>query len=199
MDKRKQNSLTDKELVSNILSGHRQDFSVLISNTQNLVSHIVFKMINNPEERKDIVQDVYLKVYSKLYTFKFKSKLSTWIGQIAYNTCLNHLGKKSNLVFDQMDDIEELSSHDMHLHQELSIELESRIYRKETKAILEKEIENLPPLYRTLITLFHTKEMSYKEIGQITNLPEGTIKNYLYRARKKLREGLLLVYQKDDL
>ncbi|MDC1162052.1 sigma-70 family RNA polymerase sigma factor, partial [Tenacibaculum sp.] len=60
-------------------------------------------------------------------------------------------------------------------------------------------IEKLSPIYRTIITLYHKKELSYKEIGEITDLPEGTLKNYLYRARKQLKENLLRNYRKEDL
>ena len=76
---------------------------------------------------------------------------------------------------------------------------ESYIFKKERSQVLALEIEKLPPLYKTIITLYHNEELSYKEIGKITDLPEGTLKNYLYRARKQLRENLLLNYKKEDL
>ncbi len=88
------NSLTDQTLVEKVLRGETSTFSIIIRNTERLVAQIVFKMIPNIEDRKDIAQDVYLKAFQKLNSFKFQSKLSTWVGQIAFNTCLNYLEKK---------------------------------------------------------------------------------------------------------
>ncbi len=64
---------------------------------------------------------------------------------------------------------------------------------------MRAEIEKLPPIYRTLITLYHNEELTYEEIIQITTLPEGTVKNYLFRARKALKDGLLRQYKKDEI
>jgi RNA polymerase sigma-70 factor (ECF subfamily) len=73
------------------------------------------------------------------------------------------------------------------------------IEQKELVSILNKGIQQLPPVYQTLITLYHKEEMSYAEITEITGLPEGTVKSYLFRARKTLKETLALNYQKEDI
>ena len=79
------------------------------------------------------------------------------------------------------------------------VELEKQLYRKELSGILKKAIDSLPPIYKLLITLFHNEEMSYTEICSITELPEGTVKSYLFRARKTLRENLLFTHKKEAL
>lgn len=188
--------------MSSILSGNHDDFGYLISETERLVSQIVFKMILNAEDRKDIIQDVYLKVYNKLSTFKFQSKLSTWVAQICYNTCLNYLTKKKLLLVDDQSTtnenkagftLDQLATHT------INSEPEAWMFAQDIGVIIEVELEKLSPLYKTLIVLFHNQELSYFEIGEITKLPEGTIKNYLYRARRKLRDNLLKNYKKEDL
>jgi RNA polymerase sigma-70 factor (ECF subfamily) len=78
-------------------------------------------------------------------------------------------------------------------------ETSDSILDRDRSALLTDAIDRLPPVYRTLITLFHREEMSYEEIIEITGMREGTIKNYLFRARKKLKEGLLLNYRKEDI
>lgn len=98
MNYRNGNNFTDKYLVQKVLGGDTAAFSTIIKNTERLVAQIVFKMISNREDREDIAQDIYLKTFKKLESFEFHSKLSTWIGQIAYNTCLNYL-KKKKLTF----------------------------------------------------------------------------------------------------
>ena len=75
----------------------------------------------------------------------------------------------------------------------------SLLHQKELTAILKKEIDQLPPIYQTLITLYHKEEMSYNEITEITGLPEGTVKSYLFRARKMLKNNLSQHYQKEDI
>ncbi|WP_282042852.1 RNA polymerase sigma factor [Winogradskyella flava] len=123
------------------------------------------------------------------------------IGAITYNTCINHLKKKRIPILDietgDEKDIWEIISMD-NLNSESNL-TEGYVLNKERSQILKLEVEKLPPLYKTIVTLFHVEELSYKEISKITNLPEGTLKNYLFRARKKLRDNLLLNYKKDDL
>lgn len=193
--------MTDKELVKKVLEGNSSAFKTIISNTQGLVIQITYKMIRNAEDRKDILQEVYLKVYDKLASFKFNSKLSTWIGTITYNTCLNFLQKKKIPVLNVVDDegnepwetiVSNASSFDNN-------NTESNLFKKERSKILETEIDKLPPLYKTILTLYHQKELSYKEISVITELPEGTLKNYLFRARKQLKESLLHKYKKEEI
>lgn len=193
--------MTDRELVKKVLAGNSSAFKTVISNTQGLVIQITYKMIRNAEDRKDILQEVYLKAYDKLAGFKFNSKLSTWIGSITYNTCLNFLEKKRIPVLNVVDDEgneswETIVSSDTRVE---SNNTEYDLFKKERSQILEKEIDKLPPLYKTILTLYHQKELSYKEIAVITELPEGTLKNYLYRARKQLKENLLHNYKKEEL
>ena len=195
--------MADQSLVDKVLRGDTNAFKVIIKNTEGLVAQIVFKMIPGAEDRKDIAQDIYLKTFQKLGGFKFQSKLSTWIGQIAYNTCINHLRKKKILLIDNSisdnkseDDTLEMMDKTINWPDN---ETEKIIFKKELSGILKKEIDKLSPLYRTLITLYHNEELNYLEIVEITELPEGTIKNYLFRARKTLRNNLLLTYKKEAL
>jgi len=194
-------NLEDRHLVNQVLHGDRHAFKTIVKNTENLVAQIIFKMIDNPEDRRDLAQDVYLKVYKSLPGFRFGSKLSTWIGQVAYNTCLDHLQKKKlflpgDLHQEKWDEEPEGFVHDFFIKKAVG---ETDLLRKERSQILKQEIESLPPVYKTLIFLFHQEEMSYEEITRITGLPEGTVKSYLFRARKTLKDHLLATYKKEDL
>lgn len=203
MNLKSENNFSDHILVDRVLSGDTNAFSVIISKTERLVTQIVFKMVVNTEDKKDIAQDIYLKAFQKLSSFKFQSKLSTWIAQIAYNTCLNHLEKKQLVLLDKYG-TENTEDEDLGIStngnsETIHTETENILWKKELSEILQLEIDNLPPIYKTLITLYHNEELSYLEIVQITDLPEGTIKSYLYRARKALKENLLKTFKKDDL
>ena len=181
------NRCSDKVLVTNILNGKIQDFAVVVKNTEKLVAHIVRKMTVNEDDQKDLVQDIYLKVYKNLPLFQFRSKLSTWIANIAYNTTVNYLQKK------QIPIIGIQATTETKFIATENAELQT--LKKETLEILNAEIDKLPPLYKTLITLYHLEELPNREIAEITNMPEGTIKSYLSRARKILKDKISLHYE----
>jgi RNA polymerase sigma factor (sigma-70 family) len=195
----KGHSSTDQYLVDQVLKGDQQAFAQIVRQTGGLVAQIVFKMIPARGDRQDIVQDVYLKAFRNLSGFKFNAKLSTWLGKITYNTCLHYLEKKK-LVF--LQDINEQDNDQLNpqQHGPSQNDVEKQLSGKELASILNSAIKTLsPPVYQTLITLYHQEELSYAEIGEITSLPEGTVKNYLFRARKALKENLLSNYKKEEL
>jgi RNA polymerase sigma-70 factor (ECF subfamily) len=191
----------DKELINRILRGDTRAFGTVIKNTEVLVAQIVVKMIPVAEDRKDIVQDIYLKTFHSLSGFKFQSKLSTWIARITYNTCLSWIEKKKLVLRGNLHEEDEhpAQMETSNNYFAKSSEFESGLFRKELSCILQREINSLPLVYQTLIILFHQESMSYEELMQITGLPEGTIKSSLFRARKMLKENLLSKYKKEAL
>jgi RNA polymerase sigma-70 factor (ECF subfamily) len=197
VSKQKDENLPDRRLVTAVLNGDRYAFGLIIKKTEGLVAQMTFKMISSPGDRKDIAQDVYLKAFKNLSGFKFQSKLSTWIGQIAYNTCLHYLEKKKLVLMDNFGEDSEFPI--VHFNKDLKNDTEDLVFNKELAAMLQTEIEELKPLYKTLISLYHQEELSYAEIAEITSLPEGTVKNYIFRARKTLKENLLLKYKRNEL
>lgn len=195
---------TDQQLVAQVLGGNTASFGQIVQRTEGLVTQLVFKMIRHPADRPDVAQEVYLKVFKNLAGFKFQAKLSTWVGQIAYNTCLHYLEKKKLVLVDlsepKLDDSSaEGRSPPVSLVAGSGYDPETALFDQDLATILSTAVEQLPPLYRTLIALYHQQELSYEEIAQITSLPDGTVKNYLFRARKLLKQQLLARYQRDDL
>ncbi|HMJ45725.1 MAG TPA: sigma-70 family RNA polymerase sigma factor [Ferruginibacter sp.] len=179
----------DTLLVTAVLKGDMGAFKKLISLYEKLVVSIVFKMIGRVEDCEDICQDVFLKVYEKLAAFRFQSKLSTWIGSIAFNTCVNFLQKRKAIL---MDDIIGVN----YTEEEQPVNLPvmetgnnpgEQLEDKERHALLQKGIENLSLIQKTVLQLFHQNEMSLQEISAITTLPVSTIKSHLFRARKHLK------------
>jgi RNA polymerase sigma factor (sigma-70 family) len=201
VSKQPRNIPTDRQLVDPVLGGDTPAFSEIISMTEGLVAQIVCKMISNEEDRKDIVQDIYLKVFHHLKGFRFQSKLSTWVAQIAYNTCSSQLQKKRLLlhVLPDFDMDGEGPGSGRQQMARAAEETNDSILKKELAGIVQTEIGRLPPLYQTLIGLYHQEELTYQEMTQITGLPEGTVKSYLFRARKMLKEKLLSKYKMEKL
>ena len=204
MNEIKENIQTDQYLVGKVLGGEPNAFVTVIRNTERLVTQIIFKMISNTEDRKDIAQDIYLKAFKSLPGFRYQSKLSTWIAQIAYNTCLTYLERKKLVLLDQNQENNDPDEESLELANKKSVvhlfnSTENDIFQRELNEILKSEIERLSPLHRTLITLYHNEELSYEEIARITQLPEGTVKSYLLRARRSLKDKLLRKYKKEEL
>ncbi|WP_022825937.1 RNA polymerase sigma factor [Hymenobacter norwichensis] len=195
---------TDQQLVARVLGGNTAAFGEIVQRTEGLVTQMVFKMIRHPADRPDIAQEVYLKVFKNLAGFKFQAKLSTWVGQITYNTCLHYLEKKQLVLLDPAEPAPDAAAEEGRrgpppLVASQESDPETVLFDQELAGILSTAIEQLPPLYRTLISLYHQQELSYEEITQITSLPDGTVKNYLFRARKQLKQHLLARYQRNDL
>ncbi len=174
----------DRALISSVLEGDMEAFRQLIKQHERLVAHMVGRLIRNEEDLEEICQDVFLKVYDKLSEFNYQSKLSTWIATIAYRHAINHLRKKKLPISELTEDesFKERFVADGNMVEEL-----------EDKDIEEKimgYIHQLPIHYRSIVTLYHVDGMSYPEIGAVTGMPEGTVKNYLFRARKLLKEKI---------
>jgi RNA polymerase sigma-70 factor (ECF subfamily) len=196
--------VTDQQLVARVLGGNTAAFGQIVQRTEGLVAQLVFKMIRHPADRPDIAQEVYLKVFKNLGEFKFQAKLSTWVGQITYNTCLHYLEKKQLVLLDPANALPADTEEDGRRAPAPPVassdeDPEAALFSQDLADILGAAIEQLPPLYRTLISLYHQQELSYEEIAQITSLPDGTVKNYLFRARKQLKQQLLARYQRNDL
>ncbi|MBD81309.1 MAG: RNA polymerase subunit sigma-24 [Crocinitomicaceae bacterium] len=172
--------MEDSILIGKILDGDLRSFKILVEQNERLVFHVVGKLIGEPrEEIEDLCQEVFLLVFKQLPKFKEQSKLSTWIAKIAFNTTINHLKKKKiKLTHSELENIDFQTP-------------ESLIILNDQKEFLRTQINQLPKQYGLVITLFHLNEMSYPEIVEITNWPIGTVKNYLYRARKLLKEKLV--------
>lgn len=183
--------MKDAELVQQILNGNTHAFRFLVAKHQRLVAHIVGRVVQQQEDVEDVSQEVFIRVFRKLKNFRGDSKLSTWIAKIAYNTSISHLRKGKNRAssYDEQPGLI-AAEKDASLNQKV-------VERAEAKKILLATIEQLPVHYRTVLTLFHLEEFSYREMEEITGMPEGTIKSYLSRARKMLKEKLDLITESE--
>lgn len=193
IQKSKEDQRDDKSLIERILAGETDAFEGIISGYGRLVKHIVYRMIPNISDQEDICQDIFVKVYQNLSSFRSDSKLSTWIGRIATNRCLDFLGKKSLPLADEAFDKATESAVDTGKKPDDKTEL------AEISVLLKDEINKLPAVYKTIITLYHLDENNYAEIGKMLKMPEGTVKSYLFRARKMLREQLSVSYNQEEL
>ena len=182
-------------LIDEILSGNEAAFRKLIEQNQRLVSHIIFRMVGDRQDREDLCQEVFVRVYRNLPNFRREAKLSTWIARIAYNIGLSFVEKKNVPMVDETALDYEDTDMDMPLVATPDVITE----QKAISGLVRDEIDKLPVYYKTALTLYHLDGMSYNEITDIMKVPEGTIKSYIFRGRKLLKERLLARYSREDL
>ena len=185
--------VADEVLVKAVLTGREDAFKTLIRQYERLVLQIVFRMVKRQADREDLCQDIFLKVYDKLSSFRFGSKLSTWIGSIAYNTCVNYLRKnRISLVGHERED-DETQDFAMNIFDrfEACNQPDELFITKESRSMLWKLVEELSPMQQTVIGLFHQQEMKMEEISELMNIPMGSVKSHLHRARQSLKTRIL--------
>ena len=173
----------EEKEIRQVLDGDVKAFENIVQQYEKLVFSILNRLLDNRQDVEDVGQDIFIKVFRGLSGFKFQSKLSTWIARIAYHTGINYL-KKNNLkqsyYFEEVLD-------DFYFTEDTP---ELKLQNKELHLYINELIDGLPLQYKTVINLYHYNDFSYKEVATVTGLPEGTIKGYLFRARKILKEKL---------
>ena len=176
----------DRELVDAVLANRPGAFERMVREYQGLCWHIVQRMVRNPEDARELCQDTFLRVHQCLHQYRGESALKSWIGRVAYTIALRHLQHKHIPLADAHD--EEGASLVEGVADEF--DLEAACADEEIAAYLHQAIEALPPLQRTVLTLYYLEENSIPEIAHITGLASGTIKSHLFRSRLRLREAL---------
>jgi RNA polymerase sigma-70 factor (ECF subfamily) len=174
----------DRELVDAVLAGRPGAFERLIREYQGLCWHIIQRMVRNPEDARELCQDTFLRVHQCLHQYRYESALKSWIGRVAYTIALRHLQHKRIPLIEPGDDHEGYA-----LIENVSdgFDLEGACADEETARHLHAAIESLPPLQRTVLTLYYLEETSIPDIARITGLASGTIKSHLFRSRLRLR------------
>ena len=176
----------DRALVEAVLAQRAGAFEQLVRQYQGLCWHVIQRMVRHPEDTRELCQEAFLRVHRYLHQYRFDSPLKSWIGQVAYSVARRHLERR-RIPLAECDDEDGLSLLD---NIGDGSDLQAAHAEAEEERELHAAIEALPPLQRTLLTLYHLEELPIGEIATITGLAEGTIKSHLFRSRHKLRELL---------
>ncbi len=173
----------DRELVEAVLARRAGAFERLVREYQGLVAHIVFRLVRHTDTVDELSQETFLRVHRRLHQFRYDSTLKAWIGRVAYTIALRHVEKQLASV-QTVDDAERFE------RESADEDVESMFSEREAAVMVREAVHALPPLQRTIVSLYHLEEISIPEISVITGLPAGTIKSHLFRTRQQLRQSL---------
>ncbi len=181
----------DTELVRRVLGGEDSLFSVLVRRYQVRVVAHVARMVGSREDALDLAQEIFLKVYQALDRYNPEFKFSTWLFRIAGNAAIDHLRKRRpRTVPLEIADPESRTGVSAIEHASSGLDPYGELRNVQRGEAISKAIAELPLEFRELITLRHFGGLSYEEIARLKNMPLGTVKNKLFRARVVLKERL---------
>lgn len=169
----------DHALVQDCLKGNHRAFEILVDRYQKPVFNLAYRFTSSREDAEDIAQSVFVKAFEKLNTFDPKFRFFSWLYKIAVNESINFLNRQKRF---------EAFNEDVHSGKP---DQEEDFRDHEMTASLDMALLDLKTDYRVVVILNHFQDLSYREIGQILDIHESTVKSRLFSARKKLK-GLLM-------
>tara|TARA_R110002073_G_scaffold53840_4_gene138900 strand:+ start:104325 stop:104909 length:585 start_codon:yes stop_codon:yes gene_type:complete len=170
----------DQLYIDRVLKGDTNAFSFLVEKYKDMVFTLAIKVTRNREEAEEVSQDSFIKAFKSLKSFKGDSKFSTWLYKIGYNNCMDRVKKNARRY--NTSGIDEVVENRI----QSSDNTMQIIERKERAVLMEECLQELPEDERTIVWLFYYKELSLKELIEVTSYSETNIKVKLHRARKKL-------------
>jgi RNA polymerase sigma-70 factor (ECF subfamily) len=189
--------LDDQLLISRAQSGDKSAFNALIRKHEARAYQYAFRLTRRPEEAADIVADGFVRVYNALHNFKGQSAFTTWLYRILTNCYLDARKKEKNKTTNSLDAV--LQTQDGEMEQQIE-DPGASPYEDVEKGVRERTVESavamLPEYQRAMIVMYHAESMTYEEIAAALDLPVGTVKSRLNRARISLRE---LLVQNEEL
>jgi RNA polymerase sigma-70 factor (ECF subfamily) len=188
-----QNEWDEQKLIAQLAQHDERAFNVLVRTYEHRVFGLVFRMIGNRAEAEELSQEVFYQVFKAIGSFRGESKLSTWIYRIAVNLCKNRAKYLKVRKTDAQVDIDDHAdraplaeargSNVGHIERP-----DEAMEGRQLEKIVRDSILEIDPVFRECLVLRDVEELSYEEIGEITNLPAGTVKSRIFRARAQLKE-----------
>ena len=180
----------NSELIKKAITGDEKAYQQILENYRGALFNLLYKMVRNKEETEDLVQEAFMKAFNALPSFNEEYAFSTWLYKIAVNNCIDHMRKKRLKTFSINKPVQ---SKDGELDREFpdtTTSPDKAMLTAERSKLIETAIHELPENYKIAIVLRHTEEKSYEEIAEILNIPLGTVKARIFRAREMLKKKL---------
>ena len=186
--------LSDQEVVLIARSGKEAAYRELIRRYERPVFALLFRMVRDRELAEDLAQETFIKALNAIESYRPEFKFSSWIFKIANNAAIDHLRRREldTLSLDgspHAETPEQMQATALQIGARQESPLDA-VEAKELGGAIEQAIAQLRPEYRSCILLRHVEGRAYEEIAEILNLPLGTVKTYIHRARNELRQTL---------
>ena len=185
-----QEIISDIELIKRALNGDQKGYAAILKKYRAPLYNLLYRMVRNKMETEDLVQEAFIKAFSSLASFNDDYAFSTWLYKIAINNCIDHFRKKKLKTFPIDKPIESKDGSIKREFPDASYRPDKFILSKEKGMLIEDAIQSLPEKYRTAIVLRHSQDKSYEEISEIMEIPLGTVKARIFRAREMLKKQL---------
>ncbi|MCW8997018.1 MAG: RNA polymerase sigma factor RpoE [Psychromonas sp.] len=180
----------DFQLIQRIQGGEQQAFTLLVRKYQNRVANILTRYVRNNGDIADVTQEVFIKVYKSLPSFRGESAFYTWLYRIAVNTAKNYLTSQSRRPPSSDIIAEEADGYEGSEALKEADDPESILHSQEVKDVILNTIKQLPAELKSAITLREIEGMSYEEIANIEDCPIGTVRSRIFRARDAIDKQL---------
>lgn len=182
----------DGMLIERARRGDRDALDTLIRKYEKRAYQYAFRLTSNPEEAADVVADAFVRVYSAMPNFKGNSAFTTWLYRILTNCFLDQRKKEKNRPATSLESVLQTDEGELERQFESSDPTPDEMAeRNEREDVFEDAVAHLPEYQRVMVTLYHAEMLSYEEIAETLDLPIGTVKSRLNRARLSLREALV--------
>lgn len=183
----------DYELV--VKARDHQDekaYAILLEKYKDSIFYMMLKMVKNQDDADDLTIEAFGKAFNRLHQYTPDYAFSTWLFKIATNNCIDFIRKKKMLTFSIDKGFEDSEGNNSTFDiKETNLNPEEKFMRKQKIRIMREMVDHLKPRYKQLIVLRYFRELSYDEIVEATDLPLGTVKAQLFRAREMLYNLLL--------
>lgn len=185
------NTEEDRILVANAKKGDNKAFESLLKKYRKSVYYMLLKMVKNADDAEDLTQEAFAKAFNSIEKFDSKYAFSTWLFRIATNNCIDFIRKKrvQTVSIDQPVEGDDGSNMRFDVKDE-NPDPNQKVQKKQRQHYLNMAIERLPEKYRVLVELRYFRELSYEEVAQELQIPLGTVKAQLFRARELLNQEL---------
>lgn len=190
--------IEDFELIKRAQKGDQLAFEQLIFRYDRQVVNIAMSFRNNEDDAKDIYQEVFIRVFRGLNNFKFKSEFSTWLFRITTNVCISHKTRKERQSHDSIDRTVSQGEEEIRTVSDFidsGDDVNQTLEDKEKNEQIKEALEQLPAQQKMAFTLKHFDGYKIKEISEMMQCAEGTVKRYLFNASQKMREQLRTVLE----
>ncbi len=184
-----QSSLEDDKYVDLAKKGDSAAFRKLMDKYQKPLYYHVLKMVKQHEQVEDLVQEAFVKAFENLESYNKNYAFSTWLYRITTNHTIDYL-RKRKLKTVSMDEPIKTREGEMSMQIAGKSESDRKIIKAQRSKIIKQAIQDLPEKYRVVIKMRHLEELSYQEIADSLDLPLGTVKAHIFRAREMLYKDL---------